>query len=69
MLLMRFNNRIFYILFCFIADFKQVLMFTIEIVFNKYCKKSVYRFLYFENCLRKETEISVETNFRSFVFI
>ena len=29
----------------------------------------MYKFLYFENGLKKETEISVETNFRSSVFI
>ena len=70
---MRSNNRIFYILFYFTADCKQV--FTMFWSFNlqhwnrllaNIVNKS---FLYFENVLRKETKISIETNFTSFDFI
>ena len=68
-------NRIFYIFFISLLTLRKfsqcfkVLTFNIETVFLANIVNKSIHFLYFENGLRKETKISVETNFTSFVFI
>ena len=76
MSLMKFDNRTFCIFFYFTADFKQV--FTILQNLNDYrwnrfltnvVNKACTGFYTLKMVSGKKTEISVEKNFRSFVFI